>query len=396
MKIVGAATLSLLNLNLNSDVELMLARLYTLTLVNGTVYRWTDYETDLTPALTTPVNSAFSAGSGSIVAGTYWYRLTALFGPAIESTGSTQTSITLGGTGGVNVNWAAVSGATGYSIYGRTNGGEGYLATVGPNTLTWLDNGSAAVGAVPPASNPTFSSSGPAIVCGKSRQVRGVELCEAEVHLFGGGSSFTLGGVSLSRAALQGAFDNAKFEITKLFMAFPGDTSKQPLCWFSGLVSEATPKSSGVQLSLKGTTELLANLQWPKRLLMPQCPYSLYDANCGLAKSPVVVSVQSGATTSTVTVAGLSHGTYTLGTITFADGEVRQISSMANSGANDVLTLSMPLNTAPSAGTNNASVLLGCNKSLTTLGTNSGNCTTFGNTGNFGGFPFVPRPESIR
>ena len=394
MKIASSTLTSYLNANLGADKTLMLARLYTLTLVTGTVYRWTDYETDLTLALFLPSNSAFSAGAGTIVAGTYWYQVTALFGPANESTPSTQTSITLGGTGGVNVNWGAVNGATGYRIYGRTNGGEGYLATVGPNTLTWLDTGAATVGASPPGSNPTYSSSGPAIVLGKSRQVSGIELCETELNLYGGGSNFTIGGQTLPAAALSGVFDNASIEIDKVFMSYPGDVSMQPLCWFVGLVSEASPKSSGVQIAIKSTTELLANLQWPKRLMMPQCPYSLYDANCTVAKSPVVVSVQAGATTTSVTVSGLSHGAYTLGTIKFADGEVRQIQSMSASGANDVLTLSMPLNTAPSAGTNNASVLLGCNKSLTTLGTNSGNCTTLG--GNFGGFPFVPRPESIR
>ena len=400
MKIASSSLLSLLNTNLGSDVELMMARLYTLTLVGGGVFRWTDYETDLTLALPVPVNGSYTDGAGTLTAGTYYYRVTALFGPANESLPSAQTPAVIATTEGINVNWSAVSGATGYRIYGRTSGAELYLGAVGPGVLTWLDTGAITPSGAMPSAAPTFSSSGPAITVGKSRQVNGVELCDMELGLYGGtapggGAGYSLPGyTSLSLAALQGAFDNATMQVDKLFMASPGDVSQQPLCWFVGLVSEAAPKSSGVELTLKGSTELLANLQWPKRTLMPQCPYSLYDANCTVVKAPVTVSVQSGATTTSVTVSGLAHGAYTLGTIKFADGESRQIIAMASSGSNDVLTLNMPLNTVPSAGTNNATVLLGCNKSTTTLGTDSGNCTTLG--GRFGGFPFVPRPESIR
>ena len=66
----------------------------------------------------------------------------------------------------------------------------------------------------------------------------------------------------------------------------------------------------------------------------------------------IVVSTISGSpTTTSVTVSGLAHSTaYLYGRVMFQDGETRQISAMANSGSNDVLTLNTPLTNAPTSG----------------------------------------------
>lgn len=296
MKTAGTGLLSYLTAAQGSDTTLLMARLYTLTLANGTVLRYTDYDRDL---------------------------------------------------------------------------------TVGGNTF--------------------LASSGPIITCKRTRQAVGVELSEMELSLGRvrqDGGTFA-GYATVPAAVFNGALDNAKLEVDKLFMPSPGDTSLGALVWFVGLVSEVTARSSGADLVVKSTTELLANLQWPKRRLMPHCPYSLYDANCGVTKAPVTVTVQSGPTSTVVTVSGLTHGPYVLGTITFADGEVRQIQSMATSGSNDALTLNFPLAKVPLAGAS-ATVLIGCNKTNTTPPSNSASCISFNNTARFGGFPWVPRPESIR
>lgn len=118
---------------------------------------FTEYTTEdgSTPvvALATPVNSAFTSGAGTLVAGTYYYRVSAI-GISGETLASTETSRVLASTGGVNVNWGAVSGAQGYKIYGRTTGAEQLLATVSADTLTFLDNGSITPsGALPTVNN---------------------------------------------------------------------------------------------------------------------------------------------------------------------------------------------------------------------------------------------------
>ena len=88
----------------------------------------------------TPTNDAFSDGAGILAPATYYYRVSAINAVG-ETLASTETSHVLTGTGGVNVNWGAVSGATGYKIYGRTTGAELLMDTVGAVT-TWLDDGS--------------------------------------------------------------------------------------------------------------------------------------------------------------------------------------------------------------------------------------------------------------
>lgn len=101
----------------------------------------------------TPTNEAFSTGAGTLAPGTYYYRVSAINAVG-ETEASTETSHVLGGVGGVNVNWGAVSGATGYKIYGRTTGAELLMDTVGAVT-TWLDDGSITPSGALPAENTT-------------------------------------------------------------------------------------------------------------------------------------------------------------------------------------------------------------------------------------------------
>lgn len=91
-------------------------------------------------ALATPTNATFTAGAGTLPNATYYYRVTAL-DAAGETLPSTETSLAIT-TGGVNVNWGAVAGATSYKVYGRSTGAELYMATVTAPTTTWLDAGS--------------------------------------------------------------------------------------------------------------------------------------------------------------------------------------------------------------------------------------------------------------
>lgn len=107
--------------------------------------------------LATPVNAAFTQGAGSLVDGTYYYRVSAI-NDCGETLASAETSLVVtGGPGGVNVNWGAVAGATGYRIYGRATGAELFLKEVGAVT-TWLDDGSLTPAGSLPAANTTDTS----------------------------------------------------------------------------------------------------------------------------------------------------------------------------------------------------------------------------------------------
>lgn len=119
--------------------------------------------TILATTLSTPTNAAFSTAStgGSLVPATYYYRVSAL-GAAGETLASTETSQVVGAgtnTNTVTVNWAAVSNATGYKVYGRATGAELLIATVG-NVTTYIDTGSVTPAGALPASNTTGGSAG--------------------------------------------------------------------------------------------------------------------------------------------------------------------------------------------------------------------------------------------
>lgn len=111
-------------------------------------------EIDTFPQLPRPAIPTFSTATtgGTLPAGTYRYVVSALgeTGETLPSLSGTQT--TTGATSTVTVNWAAVAGAQGYRIYGRTNfaGSETLLATVGPAITSWVDTGAVPLGGPSP------------------------------------------------------------------------------------------------------------------------------------------------------------------------------------------------------------------------------------------------------
>lgn len=104
-----------------------------------------------TPVLSTPVNTTFTQGTGTLGAGTYYYRVSAT-NDIGETLASTETNLTITASHGVNVNWGSVTGATGYKVYGRTTGAEQLITSVGVVT-TYLDNGSITPSGALPGSN---------------------------------------------------------------------------------------------------------------------------------------------------------------------------------------------------------------------------------------------------
>jgi hypothetical protein len=110
-----------------------------------------------------PVNTAFTdiATGGTLNFNTtYYYRVSALDGIG-ETFASTETSKATANdanaTHQITVNWGAVTGASGYRIYGRSTGAEQLLATVG-NVTTWTDTGSIVPAGSLPTSNTTLSA----------------------------------------------------------------------------------------------------------------------------------------------------------------------------------------------------------------------------------------------
>lgn len=102
------------------------------------------------PTLTT------STTGGSLAAGSYNYRVTALnaYGQTLASPEAASNIATTGTTSTVTISWGAVPGASSYKVYGRTPGGELYIAAVTSGT-TYTDTGAITPSGALPSSNTT-------------------------------------------------------------------------------------------------------------------------------------------------------------------------------------------------------------------------------------------------
>lgn len=115
--------------------------------------------------LSSPVQAAGATATtgGTLAAGAYKYEVTAI-NTAGETLPSNEITITSTGSTSVNtVNWAAVTGASGYKIYrtaaGGATGTELLLATVtGGSTITYQDTGSGTPSGALPAANTALAS----------------------------------------------------------------------------------------------------------------------------------------------------------------------------------------------------------------------------------------------
>lgn len=116
---------------------------------------------DTTTSFTPPVlsNVTTSAAGGTLAAGTYYYVVTALFAGGGESPRSNEGSVvTTGATSSNTINWAAVTGATGYRVYRGTAAGlENTYFAVGAVT-TFLDVGAAGTAGTPPTNGSVINS----------------------------------------------------------------------------------------------------------------------------------------------------------------------------------------------------------------------------------------------
>lgn len=117
-------------------------------------------------ALAAPVNATHTTDDegGELTDATYYYRVSALNALG-ESLASTETSIVVPEgteTNIVTVKWAAVTGATGYRVYGRTTGAEELIAEVG-DVLEYIDTGEITPAGALPSADTTTGGIHPAV-----------------------------------------------------------------------------------------------------------------------------------------------------------------------------------------------------------------------------------------
>lgn len=107
-------------------------------------------------AVPTLTSATSDTAAGSVAAGTYFYKITAVTALG-ETTASNEHSATLAATGEIVLVWPAVTGATGYKVYRGTvtNAENKLVATTGAVT-TYTDQTASPPAGVPPTSNTAF------------------------------------------------------------------------------------------------------------------------------------------------------------------------------------------------------------------------------------------------
>ncbi len=106
----------------------------------------------------TPWPVIASASSGTLGAGTYYYRVSAVT-PAGETIPSAEISFAALASTGITLTWPQVPGATGYRVYGRSTGAELFIAAVALGTTTsYHDDGSISPSGAMPTTNTALIS----------------------------------------------------------------------------------------------------------------------------------------------------------------------------------------------------------------------------------------------
>lgn len=90
----------------------------------------------------TPIPSAsVSETGGSLAAGTYYYRVTAVYDEQETLVSDAVSGTVTGSSGKITLSWSAISNAESYKIYGRTQGAEKLIGTT--TSTSFDDDGSA-------------------------------------------------------------------------------------------------------------------------------------------------------------------------------------------------------------------------------------------------------------
>ncbi len=229
---------------------------------------------------------------------------------------------------------------------------------------------------------------GPKFERSKTKLVIGTQVDELDVKVYPE-STDLIGSTPFLQAAWQGQLDGALLTLERAFMPTYGDTSPGTIVLFSGRISDIDASRTGLDIKCRSHLELL-NIQMPRRLWQSSCTHVYGGPMCLFNRSSLAASFAAGAgsTTTVITNAPVSTTPFAQGTITGTSGantgSSRSI-SIFNSG---VSIMVKPAFLSPVATGDLFNLLPGCDRTIAT-------CTNvFNNSARFGGFPYIPTPET--
>ena len=233
---------------------------------------------------------------------------------------------------------------------------------------------------------------GPKFERSKTKVVIGTQVDELDIKIYPEATDL-VGSTPFLEAAWQGQFDGGLVQLERAFMGADaggyGDTSAGTVILFSGRISDIDCSRTGVEMKCRSHLELL-NIQMPRRLWQSSCTHVFGDAMCLFNRSSLAAmfSAANGSTTTVIQGAPTTATPYAQGTIIGITGGnagySRTISSFVSGGT---VTVKLAFLSSVAVG-DQFQLLPGCDRTLAT-------CTNvFNNALHFGGFPYIPTPET--
>jgi len=237
----------------------------------------------------------------------------------------------------------------------------------------------------------TYLSGPPNFKRGRVEEVLGLSkigTLSLELHA---SPSDTIGGVPILQKIARGDFDKAQITVRRLFMD-QNLVQQGTVIRFVGNIGDLDELSrTTAKFNCKSKVEDL-NVQVPRNILQPTCVHTLFDSGCGLSKASFAVSgtVQAGSTVNKLLTTLVQADAYfDNGQLVFTsganNGHLVAVKKYLNSGG--TVYFVVPLPAVPSVG-DTFTIYPGCDKTQATC------AGKFSNLVNFGGFPYVPAPET--
>jgi len=235
-------------------------------------------------------------------------------------------------------------------------------------------------------------AAGPKFERSKTKVVIGTQVDELDIKIYPEPGDL-VGTTPFLEAAWQGQFDGALLQLERAFMGGSGngygDTSAGTVILFSGRISDIDCSRTGIEMKCRSHLELL-NIQMPRRLWQSSCTHVFGDAMCQVTRSGLAAtfSAESGSTTTIIQGAPTTTTPYAQGTIIAVSGgnagQSRTIASFVSGGSVAVKLAFL----SPVGAGDQFQLLPGCDRTLAT-------CTNvLNNAIHFGGFPYIPTPET--
>jgi uncharacterized phage protein (TIGR02218 family) len=237
--------------------------------------------------------------------------------------------------------------------------------------------------------NGNYFALGPKFERSKTKVVTGTQVDELEIKAYPETTDL-IGAIPFLEAAWQGQLDGALLQLERAFMPTYGDTSPGTVILFAGRISDIDCSRTGIDIKCRSHLELL-NIQMPRRLWQSSCTHVFGDAMCQFNRSSLQATFSAGAGSTqaqiATTISPSPANLYIQGTIIgVTGGNAGSNRTVANMGGGRIYVKLAFL--SPIVVGDEFQLLPGCDRTIAT-------CTNvFNNAIHFGGFPYIPTPET--